>query len=207
MAERGLTAAMLTAVAEKVLRPVLFFEGEYDSAGTPVFLRLFTGIGQFSWNGETWTGGRELLSITPIQETTDLRAVGFAVRVSGLDATKLSIALQSMKKNRSGKLWLGFFDAAGALIADPYMLRRGRFDVAPIARDAASGTMTIEARYEDRLVLLEIAKERRYTTEDQQRDYPTDRGFDQVPLLVDFQGVWAPASFSGSQLGRPFQVR
>lgn len=195
MAERGLTAGVLSAIAAGTVRPVLFFEGEYSGG----VLRLFTGIGQLSWNGQTWTGGRELLSITPIMETTNLQAVGFAVRVSGLDVTKLSIALQSLRKNKPGKLWLGFFDAAGALIVDPYPLRRGRFDVAPIERDTASGTMTIEARYEDRLALLEIPKERRYTTEDQQREFPTDRGFDQVPLLVDFTGMWG-----ATQLPRRF---
>lgn len=194
MAERELTAGVLSAIGTSPVRPVLFFEGEYESAGVPAFLRLFTGIGQFSWDGKTWTGGRELLSISPIRETTSLQAVGFSVRVSGLDSAKLSIALQSMRKNRPGKLWLGFFDVAGALIADPYLMRRGRFDVAPIER--SGDTMTIEARYEDRLARLEIPNERRYTSQDQQLDFPTDTGFDMVPLLEDFSAVWAPTQFA-----------
>jgi hypothetical protein len=193
MAERELTAGVLSAIAAGTVRPVIFFEGEYVSGGAAAFLRLFTGVGQLAWDGKTWTGGRELLGISAIQETTNLQAVGFAVRVSGLDAAKLSIALQSMRKNKPGRLWLGFFDAAGALIADPYPLRRGRFDIAPIERSGE--TMTIEARYEDRLVRLEIPNERRYTSEDQQREFPDDKGFDMVPKLVDLTGAWAPPRY------------
>ncbi len=110
MAERGLTAGVLAAIAARTIRPVLFFEGEYVSGGAAAYLRLFTGIGTLSWDGKTWTGGRDLLSITPIKESRDLVAIGFAVRMSGLPAAKLSIALQSMRKNKPGKLWLGFFE-------------------------------------------------------------------------------------------------
>lgn len=192
MAERELTAAVITAITSGTVRPVLFFEGEYVSGSDTEYLRLFTGVGELSWDGKTWTGGRDLLSITPIKETRGLTAIGFAVRLSGLPADKLSIYLASTRKNRPGRLWLGFFDASDSLIADPYTLRRGRFDIAPITRDG--DTVSIEARYEDRLVLLERAGgpngERRYTHADQQLRLAGDRGFEQVPELQDAQDAW-----------------
>jgi hypothetical protein len=191
MAERELTAGVLSAIAAGVIRPVLFVELEYESGGLPAFLRLFTGVGQMSWNGQTWTGGRDLLTISPVRESTSLEAIGFSVQMSGLPADKLSIALQSMRKNKPGKLWLGFFDAANALIPDPYPLRRGRFDVAPISRSGV--TMTIEARYEGPLARLLISNERRYTHEDQQLRLAGDMGFDQVPELQDAHDLWGPA--------------
>jgi hypothetical protein len=192
MAERELTAAVLAAIIEKTVRPALFFEMTYSSGGADAYLRLFTGYGQIVWNGSTWTGGRDKLSITPIQEKATVEAIGFAVRMSGLPADKLGIALQSMKKNRPGKLWLGFFDDDYSLIADPYPLRRGRFDMAPIQRTGE--TMTIEVQYEDRLVLLDKPGgpngERRYTPEDQALRLAGDRGFDMVAQLQDMQGKW-----------------
>lgn len=192
MAERDLTAGMLTAIAAGTLRPVIFFEGEYDSSGTAAYLRLFTGVGTLSWDGKTWTGGRDLLSITPIRETTHVQAIGFSVTVSGLPADKLATALASMRQNKPGRLWLGFFDDAGDVIEDPFPLRRGRFDMAPISR--SGDEMTIEARYEDRLVDLERPRERRYTHQDAQLRSPGDRGFDQVAELQEAQDVWgAPA--------------
>jgi len=203
VAERALTAGVLSAIAAGTIRPVLFAELEYDSGGSPAHLRLFTGVGQFDWDGKTWTGGRDLLAITPIHESTNLEAIGFAVTISGMPAANLSIALQSMRKHKPGKLWLGFFDATGALIADPYQIRRGRFDVAQIARDGDS--MTIEVRYEGPLARLLVANERRYTHEDQQLRYPGDKGFDQVPELQDAQDIWGPAVPAGPPAGGPPQ--
>jgi hypothetical protein len=57
VAERELTASVVSAIAAGVIRPVLFAELEYESAGVPAFLCLFTGVGQLSWNGQTWIGG------------------------------------------------------------------------------------------------------------------------------------------------------
>jgi hypothetical protein len=202
MAERELTAGVLSAIGSGVIRPALFAELEYESGGVPAFLRIFTGVGQMSWNGQTWTGGRDLLAISPIRESTSLEAIGFAVSLSGLPADKLSIALQSMKKNKPGKLWLGFFDSSNALIPNPYPIRRGRFDVAPISRDGA--TMTIEARYEGPLARLLVANERRYTHEDQQLRLAGDLGFDQVPELQDAQDLWGSAVPAGPPAAWPY---
>lgn len=192
MAERVLSAAVLSAITAGTIRPVMFFEGEYVSGSAAAYVRIFTGIGTLSWDGKNWTGGRDLVSITPIKESRGLQAIGFAVRVTGLPADKLLIYLASMRKNKPGRLWLGFFDAAGAVIVSPYLLRRGRFDIAPIERNG--DTVTIEARYEDRLLLLERAGgpngERRYTNEDQQLRLAGDVGFFQVPELQDARDMW-----------------
>lgn len=191
MTTRDLTAAMLAAIGEQVVRPILLYEGEYVPGGSPTisqYLRLFTGVGSLSWDGKTWTGGGDLLAISPIREESDVQAVGFSVSLSAQSASNLSIAMNSMRQGASGKLWLGLLDSTGALIADPYLLRRGRFDTAIISRDGQ--TCVIEARYEDRLIDLERPRNTRYTSADQQRDYPSDLGFDFVPSLQDMQIVW-----------------
>jgi hypothetical protein len=87
-----------------------------------------------------------------------------------------------------GKVWIGFFDSAGALIADPYLAFQGRFDV-PDILDAGEQA-TISARYESRLADLDRPRERRYTDEDQSLDYPTDPGFEFVTRLPDKQVIW-----------------
>jgi len=106
--ERELAASVVSAIAAGVMRPVLFAELEYGAAGVPAFLRLFTGVEQLGWNGQTWIGGRDLLTISPIRESTNLEAIGLSVTMSGLPADKYSIAVQSMKKNKPGKLASGW---------------------------------------------------------------------------------------------------
>ena len=191
MSSRDLTADMLTGIAAGTVRPAIFYEGTFADTGSPPapeMLRLFTGIGTIDWDGYTWTGGGDLLAFSAIKEAADVQAVGFSVTMSGLPSAKIDLALNSIRQGLPGKLWLGLFDAAGALIADPYMLRRGKFDIAVI--DRSGDTCTIQAQYEDRLIDLERPRARRYTSADQQRDYPADLGFDFVPSLQDMEILW-----------------
>lgn len=188
MAERDATSAVIAAANAGTVRPVFFYEGEYVSLGVPAFVRLWTGVGTYAWDGKSWLGGGQMLSISSLEETSDLKAVGFSVRLSGAKSELISIALQSMRQNRPGKIWIGFFDAAGALIADPYMIKRGLFNIAPIQDNGAD--CIIEVQYEDRLIALERPRERRYTPEDQALDRPGDRGFDQVTALQDIEFLW-----------------
>lgn len=194
MAERDLTAGMATAVQADVIYPVLFFEGTFLNADTLVeeLLNLWTGAGSYSWDGKTWLGDGQMVAISPLAETVDLEAKGFAITVSGLPSSEISRALGSMRKSRNqpGRLWLGLFDSSGALIADPYELQRGRFSH-PRILDSGD-KCTIEVQYQSVLAMLGSSEERRYTDEDQQLDYPTDRGFEQVPALQDAEfPLWA----------------
>lgn len=185
MAARDLTSAMATAIAAGTVRPAIFMEGEFASSQ---FVRLWTGVGTYAWNGYGWTGGGQLLAVSAIEETADNKAVGFVVTLSGMPSANISLALQSARQGKPGKLWLALFNAAGALIVDPYLMRRGRFDVMVI--DDAGDTCTIQAQYEDRLIDLERPRGRRYTNADQQIDYPDDLGFEYVPSLQDMSIVW-----------------
>lgn len=191
MTARSLTAGMLTAIAAGTVRPALFFEGVYDSGGSDAYLRLWTGVGSISWNGHTWVGGGEQLGISQLEETRDVKAVGFTVTLSGMPSSLVAIALASVRQGRAGTLWLGCFDASNALIADPYQLQKGRFDIVVI--EDAGETCTIAAQYESRLVDLERPRERFYTSEDQYLDFAADLGFAFVPDIQNGVDIpWDP---------------
>lgn len=181
---RDLTGAMQTALAADKLRPVLFYEGQFAS-GT---LRLWSGVGDFSWNGYTWAGAGQLLGMTPIAETSDVRATGITLSLSGMPATLLSVVLSNARHGYEGTVWLGLLDSAGAIIADPFISFKGRLDV-PAIEEAGEGC-TISISYESRLIDLDRARDRRYTHEDQSIDYPLDLGFEYVPSIQNAQINW-----------------
>jgi hypothetical protein len=189
MTERDLTAGMLSGIQTGNTRPALFYEGEFLASGSPdaQFLRLWTGVGSIVWDSKTWTGGGQLLKISPIAESGRIQAQGFEVTVSGMPSDKISLALQSVQKNRAGRLWLGLINSAGAVVADPYLLKRGRFEMIPIEDDGTNATIT--ARYTDRLETLQQPRERRYTHEDQQLRAAGDLGFQYVEQLQDSQFI------------------
>lgn len=176
---RALSADMLTAIASGTVRPIFLYEGEF-SGGT---VRLFTGYGTLSWDGETWNGDNELLRITPAQEVGDLVATGFSVNLNGQVQSLLSVALGQVRRGLPGRVWLGLLNDAGALIDDPFPCAIGRADKPMIVPDP--GDCMVGVNYETRLIDAGRRRERRYTPEDQAIDYPADRGFEYVAGLQD----------------------
>lgn len=192
MTARNLTAGMLSAITAGTIRPALFYEGEFVAEGSPsevpAFARFWTGIGTISWNGYSWIGGGNLLSVSPIDESIDLQAKGFAITISGMPSAAISIALNGVRQGRKGTVWLGLYDASNALVADPYQLQRGKFDFSVVEDNGA--TCTVTAQYESQLIDLEKPRKRYYTSEDQALDYPADTGFRFVPSLQQKDIVW-----------------
>lgn len=181
---RDLTAAMLAEITAQALRPVRFFEGEF-TGGT---LRLWTGHSSINWNGQTWTGAGDLLSMSAIQETAEVRASGFSVTLSGLNPSIISVALAQARQGLAGRVWEGMLDASGAIIADPFLSYEGKLDVPDISDGGEICTVSIS--YEGRLISLERARERRITHEDQQIEYPDDRGHEYVAGMQDKVVNW-----------------
>jgi hypothetical protein len=91
---------------------------------------------------------------------------------------------------QSGKVWFGFLTSAGAVVSTPYLLFSGLFDTAEI--DENDQAPEIVLRYETKLVELERGKTFRYTTDNQRIFNATDRGFEYVPTIQDWNGYWGP---------------
>lgn len=77
---RSATTPVLDALAAQVVRPVLLFEGQFASG----WLRLWTGVGDLIWSGQTWTGAGQLLAIGALAETSEIVASGTTVTLSGV---------------------------------------------------------------------------------------------------------------------------
>jgi hypothetical protein len=82
--------------------------------------------------------------------------------------------------------WGGFIEA-------PVLLFDGRMDMVEVTDGGRIATIALAA--ENRLRDLERPRLRRYTSQDQQSEYPGDLGFDFVPELQELEIRWgAPAS-------------
>lgn len=181
---RSLTANMTTEVTSSVLSPIVLVELEFDV----VPLNMWSGIGDLDWNGSTWTGAGNLLSFGSLEETTEVRALGTSITLSGLNSSILSAALSEDYQGRKATIWLGATDSAGAVIADPIIVFGGRMDVMTINENG--GEVAINITVENRLIDFERTKLRRYTDQDQKIDYPNDKGFEFVASIQDKEIVW-----------------
>lgn len=181
---RTLTPAALAEILAQAKTVAVFFEGAFAS-GT---VRLWSGLGDLTWNGLTWSGAGDLGTVSPILETTDVQANGVRVTLSGIPAASLSLALQEARRGQTGTIWLAFLDDTGAVVADPYIAFSGRLDQPQI--EDGGDTAAISIAYENRLIDLERPRERRFDHQDQQIDHPGDLGFAYVASIQQWNGVW-----------------
>jgi hypothetical protein len=185
---RGLSTAFKNAAAAGVVYPALL--GHFDFSGGIV--RVWTGMGDLSWGGNTYTGLGDLVGISRVQETNEVRANGLEFFLNGIPSALVTRILSEGYRSRAAKLWLVLFDATPAIIANPLLLFSGRMDQCRLQDSGETSTCTISA--ESRLVDLQRPRERRRTDEDQKSLFSGDRGLEYVAGLQDRQVVWGGAS-------------
>lgn len=205
---RTITTAVQTEFDADVLRPFYAVELAFDS-GTS---RIWSGYGDITFGGNTYSGVGTLGAISRIEETQEIASTGVRFGLSGIPSDILSVALSEPYQGRSAKIYLGVFDANYGVIADPFLCFDGRMDVMAINDDGDTSTITVTA--EHRLIDLERPRLRRYTSEDQKALYSGDKGFDFVADLQDKTIAWGsgdstydlrpPASVSAGYPKGPF---
>ena len=169
------------------LQPFLAIKAEFDSGD----VRLWGGYGDLTIGGEEYIGGGSLLSISGIEETSEIAARGASVVLAGLDPAIISIALEENYQNRACTIFIGTLTDAGA-VEDSYTLFRGRIDQMSI--EESGETASISVSIENRLIDLERPRIRRFTNEDQQALYPGDTGFSFVNDLQDKTFEWGKSA-------------
>lgn len=191
---RGLTAAMLAELAKDHIRPAFFVEIEFSSG----VQRMWSGVGDFVWNSQTFSGVGHFGGISPVKESGEVVASNFILSLSGIPSSLLGLALSEIRHNKRAKVWFALLDENGAVISDPVRIAKGFTDRAEIQEAGDFATIRLNCETQD--AQLQRAKERRWTPEDQkaalwldgsrQQTNPSDKGFDDVPALAEINLVW-----------------
>lgn len=109
---RNLTPAVADALVRRNVPVALLFEAEF-ATGT---VRVWTGLGPLTWNGQIWAGLGQLVGLGAVKETANLQAEGLAIAVRGVTAADISLALQELRQNNPGSIRLAIFDDAMQLV-------------------------------------------------------------------------------------------
>lgn len=182
---RNLSPAMLTALQSGILYPAIFVNLGFAS-GTAY---IWSGIGNYTWNGNTYVGVGDLGQISVIEEGATVEAKGISVTLSGIDSTMLADALQESQLGLPATIYIALYTGpGGTIIADPLTAWSGFTDQPEIVLTGPTAEITL--RLES--VLLELNKpvDRRYTLQDQQVQAPGDIAFQFVPSLQEISFVW-----------------
>lgn len=182
---RDLTPGMAAAIAASTVRPFLLMQ--FTTTVTTV--RYWSGIGELTVDGDTYTGSGNLISISPIEENTELTAAGITVKLSGVGVAPIVQALAELRTGLPGLLKLGLFDDGNNVISSPKTLFRGKLDgVAIDDKDPENPALVLA--FESQLIDLKRPREYRYTNQSHRILYPDDSGFRFVEALQEKQITW-----------------
>ncbi len=206
---RNLDADMVSALSESEVQIFFAVQLNFDSQQ----LNLWTGLGEISIDGNTYTGAGNFLTFSSIDETSEIAARGAVITLTGIPSDLLSLALSEPYQGRVCRIYFGVLDAktfyllqenadliedengAGIGIdfntaADDVITEifGGYIDQMNITEEAE--TCTIGVSVESKLIDLERQRTFRYTSESQKAKYPNDLAFDFVEDLQDKKFSW-----------------
>ena len=202
---RDLNADLITQITSPAYRPFFAIKAVLDSTT----LSLWTGIGDISISGTTYSGVGTFLDISDIEETAQISAKGLALTLSGVPSDLLSLALTEQYQGRLLTLIFGVTDLqrvfllrqsgdfvllqdGGKVILNtddvPAELFKGYIDQMVI--DEGSETSTISVAVESKLIDLERGRIFRYSNQSQKAIFPNDKGLEFVDSLQDKKFNW-----------------
>lgn len=180
---RIVPSSILTALSQPEVQPFYAIEFSFDS-GT---IRLWTGYGDRTISGQTYTGSGSLLTISGMEEVADMSAKSTTVTLSGIPAELVSLALQEPYQNRPCRILFGVANSTDIVESFSGFMDKMTLED---SGDSASISMVIESKW----VKLDRVNIRRYTSESQKSRYPNDTFFDYVSDLQDKEILWGRKS-------------
>lgn len=181
---RNLTNDVIAAFTASSVRPFFLFEGIFASST----LRLFSGLGDFSFDGETWLGNGWFKGIGDIAEDNSISAHGVDILLSGVPLSLVSLILSEARHSSRGSIYIGAFDSSWDTIDDPYLLFEGALSAPRI--DDSADIAEVVLSYEDDLIMLNRSRELRNNEQSQRSIFPSDKGFQYVESIQKWQGFW-----------------
>ena len=176
---RTVPSTLLTALSQPEVQPYYAVDLDFDSAP----IRLWTGYGDRTIFTNSYTGGGSLLTISGLEEASDLSAKNITLSLSGVPSSLITLALDEPYQRRECKVYFGTTDTS-----DPIEVFSGLMNTMTIEDSGESSVITLTV--ESKLVRLEKASNRRYTEENHVARHPNDTFFSYVTSLQDKDVVW-----------------
>lgn len=177
---RALTSDLAAALASGTILPFFLATLQFRTS----VQRIWTGYGNLTIDGQTFSGIGTVGEIGAITEGTTLEAHGTYVKLSGIDPVLLGDSMTDIQAGLQALLFLGCMDEAGNVIGTPYMVFSGIVDQPSV--DFGDETISITINLESKVVDFQRASQRKYTSADQRAmTNAHDSFFDYVEQMND----------------------
>lgn len=172
---RSLNATNVSHIDSGHTHPVLMGKFEFD---TPVYAH--TGLGTINWGGNDYLGVGDLSGFSGTEESETIVPNAVRVQLNGLDAGLLADSLDSTTYGSRVTLYVGYRNDDGSLIADPWIFYKGLLENSNLVRGSEN---SINLVVQHVLAVLKRSVGRKYTDEEQQKEYPGDTAFNKVQQM------------------------
>lgn len=207
MTGRSLPEAIAYGVKGAEVRAFWAVDLLFDS---PNQIYMWSGLGDLSLGGNTYTGVGDLLQISEMQESSDIAAYGATLTLSGIPTSTVDLALAEPYQGRKALVKFGIrggpsgpllteageaiLTEAGELLLIEDAITTGMTifsgEMDQMVINYGPETVSISLAVESRLVNLRNPRIRRYTDEDHQARYPGDVAFGFVTRLQNESLEW-----------------
>lgn len=176
---RVIPADLLNRYQASVVKPYFAVEMLFDTAP----IRLWTGHGNRTINGNEYVGAGTFLSIKGLEEVGDLSAKAIHISLSGTSSAVTSLALQEHYQRRTVNVFIGDIE-----VADVLQVFGGFANTMTIKDEGSSSQIVLNV--DSKLVALERASNWRYTDQSHQSRNSGDTFFSYVADLQDREVIW-----------------
>ena len=135
-----------------------------------------------------YLGVGDLGKLSAVTEGSDVQAYGMQISLSAIDSNLLGECMNDIQLGAPVSILFAVLDDTGNIIGVPYPLFVGVVDQPKV--QLGTKEMSISLSLENRLLDLQRANQRKYTSGDQMLYYPTDCSFFANELLNDQCLVW-----------------
>ena len=185
---RALTTTTITNINSNTVYPFFAVELKFDGNKT---IRMWTGAGTLTLADTTeWFGAGTLLTISSVEETSEIAAKGADITLTAISSEILALALAEPYQGRECNIYFGTFNDANQTTAPTNFneIFSGYMDQMNISEDV--DTTTIDLKVENKLIDLERARVARFTSAYQKSKFPTDTGLDFIESMQDKKINW-----------------
>jgi hypothetical protein len=149
-------------------------------------VHIWSGMGSVVYNGNTYLGVAKLGAVGEISESSEVKADGVTIQLSGIDPALMTDSLDDIQQGAPATVLFATF-SEGAISA-AYLAFAGTVDQP--STNIGPEAITIALQLENKMANLQRASNRRYTMSDQRNYYPDDIGFSWVEILNDIALLW-----------------
>jgi hypothetical protein len=183
---RNIDSTLLAALSSGYCEPVHLMQITFRSQ----VCYAWSGLGSLTWDSNTFLGIGSLGNLGDIKESSEVRADGTSIMLSGIDPVFLAESLTDIWLGAPAYRWLGAVQpGTRTLIGTPYLLFSGQVDKPSIY--TGPDKISINLALETRLINHTRASNRRYTANDQHANgYPDDTGMNWIEKLNDIALKW-----------------